>query len=508
MRQSVALVALAASIACVPQKSPTPDHNPGNFATAENGWYRGDLHFHTRHSEDATAQGGDDLGLALRIADSYRDPDYLAAFPEREGDGLDFIVVTDHRTDAALHDPDFKHDHLILIGGEEYGSSGHANIIGLKQHITQDPVAGETRAQRQIDAMKEAHEQGALFSINHPTQENRWVWDVELIDAVEVWNATWSAFWGGSSEDALDEDVAGSGHENPYIRQAIRNGEGGGANDQARWFWYGLLSRGKHVPLIGGSDRHMLLMPGLPTTYVRKTSDDAFAAKKGREIGADGIVESLREGATFVSSSPHGPQIELEAQGAGGERHAIGSRLEAGTWTIHGRVTRAKGGKLQLVGGPLVPGDGPAAPEVSVLHEQAIDGGDVRFTWTWQVPQQGGWLHALVLVPRIVESFPEALEGLSADFDKLPPANGKGAGSIVRTFGLIADPNLLTAPELCDPATWDLELAQCVPADDETLPTFFLPEALIRLLNTWFEDGQPTDWSMGAITSAFLAGAE
>ena len=45
-----------------------------NFAVAANGWYRGDLHFHTNYSGDAKQQGGDDLGPALNIADAWRDP--------------------------------------------------------------------------------------------------------------------------------------------------------------------------------------------------------------------------------------------------------------------------------------------------------------------------------------------------------------------------------------------------------------------------------------------------
>ena len=92
-----------------------------NFATAATGWLRGDLHFHTNYSEDAKKQGGDDLKAALQIADAWRDPVYLAARPQDAGNGLDFVAVTDHRTDAALHDPDFKHDHLIVLPGEEFG---------------------------------------------------------------------------------------------------------------------------------------------------------------------------------------------------------------------------------------------------------------------------------------------------------------------------------------------------------------------------------------------------
>lgn len=500
---TVLLVALAACIADPPEQ---PVRNPGNFATAANGWFRGDLHFHTNHSEDALRQGGDDLGPALEIADAFRDPAYIAAFPDREGDGLDFVVVTDHRTDAPLHDPDFRHDHLILVGGEEYGGSGHANIIGLKKHVPHQPQAGESEAQRHIDAIAEAHAQGALFSVNHPTQDNRWPWDMEHIDALEVWNGPWSAFFGESSLEELDSTVAGAGVENPYIRGGISRGAGGGANHQALWMWYGLLSRGRHIPLIGGSDRHMLLTAGLPTTYVRQATGEPWAGRKGRELGAEGIVESLREGGTFVSNSPHGPQVLLEAEGPGGERLPVGSALTPGTWTIHARVSRAAGGVLRLVGGPLLPGDGPVVAQAAVLHEHALDGIDVRTSWSWQVPAGGGWLHGVVLVPRLVDPFPPELEHVKQAFSKLP--QGKALGSMLQVFGVLVDPALLLEPEQCSPPEWDLNLAQCVPSDRSTLATFYFPESIVRLTNTWFEDGEPTEWALGALTSAFFARGE
>src|SRR4051812_21093654 len=163
----------------------TDDPNPGNFAQAANGWVRGDLHFHSNFSEDAFKQGGDDLAAALTIADAYRDPAYIAAHPAYAGDGLDFVALTDHRTDVGIKDAAFKHDHLILLPGEEYGGGGHAGIWGLKQHITQDTQHGESQDERHRDAIREAHAQGALFSINHPCQSTRWPWTVDEVDGVE-----------------------------------------------------------------------------------------------------------------------------------------------------------------------------------------------------------------------------------------------------------------------------------------------------------------------------------
>lgn len=91
---------------------------PGNLAGLAAGWVRGDLHSHSTHSADAKKQGGDDVKTCLAIADAYRGSAFLGAYPEAAGNGLDFLAITDHRTDAVLSDPEHKHAHLALIPAE------------------------------------------------------------------------------------------------------------------------------------------------------------------------------------------------------------------------------------------------------------------------------------------------------------------------------------------------------------------------------------------------------
>ncbi len=64
-----------------------------NPASAEAGWLRGDLHFHTNYSDDALEQGGDWMGPALDIADAYQDPAWTEAFPETARDRLHFVAA-------------------------------------------------------------------------------------------------------------------------------------------------------------------------------------------------------------------------------------------------------------------------------------------------------------------------------------------------------------------------------------------------------------------------------
>lgn len=495
--QVFAPIAAILVLAACGDAAKAPPGPPPAIATQAAGWYRGDLHYHTNYSEDALRQGGDDLATALAIADAYRDPAYLAIHPEHAGDALDFVAITDHRTDAAFADPAFRHEHLTVIPGEEYGGSGHANILGLRRHIPHDPRAGETQDARHAANMAEAHTQGAIFSVNHPTQENLWNWTLEDNDAVEVWNSAWSAFWGEGTLARLDARVRESGGaENPYIRDAIAQ-TGGGPNAQALRLYYNLLTRGRHVAVIGGSDRHMIFPAALPTTYVQVTPAGA------RPTVAE-LVAGMRARRTFVSRSPHGAQLTLEARDASGRTHPVGSALPmAGRYTIAVRVARAKGGLLRLVGGPLLPGTGPVSAQPAVLFERPIDRDLYDATFEWTVPATGGWLHGIALERRVIEPLDPDFEPLREQLSRL--STGDSLAASVAPLLPIADIDVVLDASLCTRERWARQKAPCVLADRATGGTLYLPDAVVRLINTYFENGQATPYAMGALTSAFLA---
>lgn len=475
-----------------------------NFATAASGWLRGDLHFHTNYSEDAKKQGGDDLKAALQIADAWRDPVYLAARPQDAGNGLDFVAVTDHRTDAALHDPDFKHDHLIVLPGEEFGGTSHAGIWGLKKHITADPTHGEAANQRIQDAIAEAHADGALFSINHPTQTNPWVWDVQHMDGIEVWNGPWSAFYGPTTEAEVAARATDIGVEGPFIRQAAVQGAGGGSNAAAMLFWQLHLSGGQHLAPVGGGDRHMLLPAGLPTTYVHQSRAKEFAAKTGKEVGVDGVLGGIAARETFVSRSPFGAQVDLSAEATDGTDHPMGSALVAGaTYQIHVEVSRAQDGRLLLYSGSLGKTADGAWPKPQVVWDAKIPSAHAQGTWTWKVPPTGAWLHAVVLEPLLVESIPATMDKVVAILAKLP--EGKALSAMIQVFSQMVDTGTIVDPASCDPKAWQEWQGQCMPADKDTWSTYYIPDGLVRLMSAWFEDGKATPYCCGAVSSAFLA---
>ena len=138
----------------------------------EDGWLRGDLHMHTTWSD-----GKDSVGMVIAIAEYLEDPAFVAAHPEYEGNGLDFISITDHRCVDSLSDPEWTSDRLILIPGQEFGGDGHANIWGVTEFVPHDPTGEGTDLDDLLGAIDTAHNAGGVFSINHPKDSgNPWPW--------------------------------------------------------------------------------------------------------------------------------------------------------------------------------------------------------------------------------------------------------------------------------------------------------------------------------------------
>ena len=221
------------------------------------GWYRGDLHTHTHHSD---AKG------------SLRD---LARAAEARG--LEFLTVTDHNT--VSHHRELAHldTPLLLVPGQELTTSrGHANVWGDTGWI-------DFRLTHDADLpglVEHVHNRGGLFSVNHPKDTgHNWHYPVpERFDALEVWQSAW----------------------------AYRNWESVALADT-------LLKQGRRFTFVGGSDRHQpgwsdtdppFLQVGTPTTWVYLE-----AATPGAVLGA------LRRGRSCVSEGPAGPWLELTVAG-------------------------------------------------------------------------------------------------------------------------------------------------------------------------------------------------
>lgn len=232
------------------------------------GWYCGDLHCHTHHSDAAGSV--DDLVAAARAQ------------------GLDFLAVTDHNTLSNLPElarrsgPD-----LLLIPGMEITTyHGHANVWGLREWI--DFRAANDDAMRRI--REHVRALGLLFSVNHPKYNGpEWEFaDTFEADAIEAWQAPW---WFSNFESLA--------------------------------FWDRLLRQDKRVVLVGGSDKHQKPFTGEQTAYeVGAPTTWVYAASLSERAVLDGI----RAGHVFVAQTPRGPRLEFTAS-VGSQTAMIGDEL-------------------------------------------------------------------------------------------------------------------------------------------------------------------------------------
>jgi hypothetical protein len=236
------------------------------------GWYRGDLHSHSGHSDGTCAN---DAGARVPCP-VHRSVEAAARA------GLDFLAVTDHNTVSHLSElaglqPAFSR--LLLIPGQEVTSfQGHANMLGvtaLAEFRIGTPQVPDGAAWSRAMAKL-----GGVVSINHPALPSGaacmgcgWTLagtDWRGVTAIEIANGGAMAALGGR----LDTPLSG-----------IK-------------FWESLLNAGHHLAPIAGSDNH----------------DPTIAAPDARAIGrivtavwADAlstpaIMAGLRAGRVFVDT--------------------------------------------------------------------------------------------------------------------------------------------------------------------------------------------------------------
>ena len=240
--------------------SPTAGRGPG--------WYSGDLHMHSAHSDGSCdSQSGARVPCPL-----LRTLDAAAAR------GLDFVAVTEHNTashNAVLRDAAPAYDRLLLIPGQEITTFfGHFNVFGIAEPIDFRIAPGIDNGFNRI--ADRVHALGGLVSVNHPGLPSGEIcmgcgWtmpdaDLSKVDGVEIVNGGGVAAAGGAAE-----------------------GPGSGIP-----FWLDRLAEGQRITALGGSDNHDpaktgMGAVGLPTTVVG--ADDLTQAA---------ILAGLRAGRSFT----------------------------------------------------------------------------------------------------------------------------------------------------------------------------------------------------------------
>lgn len=219
------------------------------------GWYKGDLHCHTYHSD---AKGS---------------PEVLHAAAKQAG--LDFLAVADHNTitQRRYFHPQSSPDLVFVRAMEVTTAEGHANVYGVDAWI-------DFRMTKPSDAHTLArlvHERGGLLSINHDKPPIAWEYELPPADCQEVWQSTWMAWnW-----IALDR-------------------------------WQQRLAAGQRLSAIGGSDYHQptQLMPEGPLVLARPTTVLWLP-----ELSEDAVVAAMKAGHGYVTESPTGPSLVLSVDG-------------------------------------------------------------------------------------------------------------------------------------------------------------------------------------------------
>ncbi|OCT15869.1 phosphoesterase [Paenibacillus pectinilyticus] len=212
-------------------------------------WLKGDLHMHTVHSDGA-----------LTIAENAKTMAEL---------GCDFLAMTDHNTYSQnLAYP--RESGVVLIPGMELTTNhGHANLLGVVRPIQDFRAVSSEQVQERL---QEARRNGARIVLNHPHCPNcgwEWEWSVDY-DWVEIWNGPWRE-----------------------------------ANQQTLTWWHEQLCSGRRLVAVGGSDMHR------PDTYSKHSMPTTWVYAASRTI--EGILEGIDTGRVFLSFSPEGPTLELNA---------------------------------------------------------------------------------------------------------------------------------------------------------------------------------------------------
>ncbi|MGC8781848.1 MAG: CehA/McbA family metallohydrolase, partial [Anaerolineae bacterium] len=274
------------------------------------GWYRGDLHTHTVHSD---AEG-------LSVAD-------LLAMARRAG--LDFVFLTDHNTTAGHAEMEAAagDGFLPAVGLELTTFWGHAVCLGTRDWVDWRIRPGTGEMARTADAIYAA---GQVFIIAHPQSPGdpcctgcAWRFgDMMPGNArlVEIWNGPWAGDSGNEASLAL---------------------------------WYDWLNQGYRLIATAGSDTHAA------TDYDRRPGFNAVYADALTEAA---LLKALLAGHLYLSA---GPQVTLEARDEAGATRMMGDTAVGPaefilTWAAcppDARVRVIVDGKL-LVERPAAPGAG------------------------------------------------------------------------------------------------------------------------------------------------------
>ncbi len=237
------------------------------------GWYRGELHSHSHHSD-----GKASVQDVVRAARRY---------------GLDFLALTDHFTTAGWPELEALSDEQLCLmrGLELTGHAGHANMHGLETWVNpfvDDPSGtGPSGGWTINDAARQTREQGGLFCVNHAFALDLG-WRYHDFD------------WANADSMEVYHHLEGEG------------------NTSQLGLWDSLLRAGHRITGVAGTDSH-------DPFAGRHRLGQVFTVVHAESLEPHAIIEGLRRGRAYVSL---GPKVAFEAV-SGSTRAGIGDELVA-----------------------------------------------------------------------------------------------------------------------------------------------------------------------------------
>lgn len=214
-------------------------------------WYSCDLHMHTQNSDG-----------------QYKTVEVIDFCKKQK---LDCIALTDHNNTEQNKEGNSDKDLSIIHGMEYTNYRGHANFFFPEDKIdfTLTPLSNSFDQMR--DLFLEMKKQECIISLNHIFDTNcPWLFGFENFpfDAIEIWNG----FISGDNMKAIN-------------------------------WWHSYISRGKKLPIIGGSDTHKirpLTTYGSPTTFI-------FSESKS----PNNILNAIKNGNCSITYFVDGPRINF-----------------------------------------------------------------------------------------------------------------------------------------------------------------------------------------------------
>jgi predicted metal-dependent phosphoesterase TrpH len=307
----------------------TASHAPTSVAGTGPGWYRGDLHLHSVHSDG-----------------SWTLDDLLA---QAKAQGLDLLGTSEHNTSSATrvwghHVGD---DFLVVSGEEVTTRNGHWLATGIKPGAWVDwrYRAADDQLGRFTDRTRRLGGAAIAAHPSVPVSGTRWDFDASYagMDAVEVWNGPWSDF-----------------------------------NQETVSAWHQLLVGGRFVPAVANSDSH----------HAGQTVGLAQTAYRLGTLSTAEVVAAVQGGHAWLAESAE-IDVDLSATGAtttttvGGPGDTV-SLARGEELAAHLEVTGVTGTVAQLIGssgvlaGAAADGSGHVALDATVPVSEAFVRAEVR----------------------------------------------------------------------------------------------------------------------------------